>query len=336
MRVFLIALCACGAAPTGPVSSSRAPAVTPTHPGADSAPVDVIDALAQPLAESSWIVPGPAQLELGGDGLQAIEDAPRLEVSVLEEQGSDIRVGVRLDHARFALWMPRSRLLAIIARDQRVNVPGAPLSFGESAMEVVLHGGAQVERLAHENSSTRIRYIGALEVEGWVPDDALTQRAPVGHRRLGRIPSGKRPLMLVPGAVIRAEPKWAGAQLAVLGQGYFVDEIKPIDDARTEVSYEDGNLFVHGFVSRRDPPGRMHRIKQPEASAPLTPNATAADRTCLYVAGEPVGFLAADQEVQLERANKPGWFTLTIDTPWGPIAFDARGPTETELQRCGG
>lgn len=336
MRVFLIALCACGAASTGPVSSSRASAVTPTHRGADSAPIDVIDALAQPLAESSWIVPGPAQLELGGDSLQAIEDAPRLEVSVLEEQGSDIRVGVRLDHARFALWMPRSRLLAIIARDQRVHVPGAPLAIGETAMEVVLHGGAQVERLAHENSSTRIRYIGALEVEGWVPDDALTDRAPVGHRRLGRIPSGKRPLMLVPGAVIRAEPKWAGAQLAVLGQGYFVDEIKPIDDAWSEIGYEDGDLEVHGYVSKRDPPGRTHRRRAVEQSTPATPNAVVADGTCLFIAGDEVGFIVGSRELVVARTDRVGWFSVTIDSPWGPLAFDARGTTMTDLAKCSG
>jgi hypothetical protein len=247
---------------------------------------------------------------------------------------------VRLEHVRFALWMTRSRLLAIVARDQTVTVPGA---FGIAAgpangepIQVVLRPGALVQRLAHEGTRTRVRYVGPLETEGWLPDDALTDRAPADRTATGRVPTGRKPLMLMPGAVIRVEPKWAGAQLAVMNEGYVVDEIKPVDDAWSEISYEDGDLFVHGYVSRRDPPGRVHRTKQLEASAAPTPNATAVASTCLYVAGEPVGFLAADQPVLLERANRPGWFTLTIDTPWGPIAFDARGPTETELQTCGG
>lgn len=336
MRVFLIALCACGAASTSPVPSTPAPALKPTHRVSTRPPIDVIDALAQPLAESSWIVPGAAQLELGGDALQAIEDAPRLEVSVLEEQGSDIRVGIRLDHARFALWMPRARLLAIIARDQRVTIPGVPLAFGDAPMEVVLHGGAQVERLAHDHGTTRIRYIGALEVEGWVPDDALTDRAPVGNRRLGRIPTGKKPLMLIPGAVIRAEPKWAGAQLAVLGQGYFVDELKQIDEAWSEIGYADGDVEVHGYVSKRDPPARTHRRRVVEASMPATPNATVADGTCLFIAGDEVGFIVGDRELVVTKTDRVGWFSVTIDSPWGPLGFDAKGATVSELAKCSG
>ncbi len=336
MRVFLIALCACGAASSRPAAPPHARRVTPKPAVETAAPIDLIDALAQPLAESSWIVPGPAQLVLGGAGVQAIDGAPRLEVSVLEEQGSDIRVGVRLDDVRFALWMPRSRLLAIIAREQRVTVPGMPVAIGGEPMQVVLSGGAQVERLAHERGTTRIRYVGALEVEGWVPDDALTDRAPAGRHRVGRIAIGKKPLMLVPGAVIRAEPKWAGAQLAVLNQGYFVDELRPIDDAWSEVGYRDGDLEVHGYVSRRDPPGRTHRRRPSEASTPATPNATVADGTCLRVGGEEVGFIVGDRELVVEKTARVGWYSVIVDSPWGPLAFDAKGSTETELAKCGG
>jgi hypothetical protein len=269
--------------------------------------------------------------------VQAVEGAPRLEVGVLEEQGSDVRVGVRLEHVRFAVWMTRARFLAIVARDQSVSVQGV---FGvpsngvnSEPIQVVLRPGALVLRLAHDGARTRVRYVGPLETDGWLPDEALTDRAPADRTPTGRVPTGRKPLMLMPGAVIRVEPKWAAAQLAMINQGYVVDEIKQIDDSWSEVSYEDGDLFVHGYVSRHEPPGRIHRGTQPEPSA-LTPNASVPDGTCLHVGGEPVGFLVGDQQALLERANRPGWFTLTIDTPWGPLAFDARGTSETELQKC--
>lgn len=345
MRILLIALCACGAASQNapsPAASALVPstpsALRPRQDAADSAaPVDVIAALAQPLAESSWIVPGPAQLVLGGTSVQALEGMPRLEVSVLEEQGRDVRVGVRLEHARFALWMAHSRLLSIVARDQRVLQPGAPIvaAPGSEAMQVVLHRGAQVQRLARKHGSTQVRYIGALEVEGWIPDDAISDRAPAGYRTSGRISSGGKPLMLIQGAIIRAEPKWAGAKLAIVSQTYFVDLVREVDDAWSEVSYEDGDVVVHGYVSRRDPPGRTHRRPASESRSPLAANVTVRDGTCLYAGGEPIGFIVDDRQVIVEKTERAGWYALTIDTPWGELVFDARGATETELATCG-
>jgi len=335
MRVFLIALCACGGPPTKLVSPAGPSAVATKPAVAARAPVDVIASLGQPLAESSWIAPGPAALVLGGTPVQAIDGAPRLEVNVLEEQGNDVRVGVRLDYAKFALWMSRTRLLAIVARESQVSFPGAAM-FGVDAMRVVLHGGAQVQRLAKKDRNTQVRYVGALEVEGWLPDEALVDREPAGRTKLGRIPTGRKTLMLMTGAVIRVEPKWVAQQLAVMNQGYFVDEIKPLDDAWSEIAYEDGDVFVHGYVSKHDPPGRTHRKKEPEQTTPLTPNANVADGTCLWFGGEEIGLLVGDQAVLLAKGDRAGWFTLTIDTPWGPLDFDAKGGTETELAKCGG
>jgi hypothetical protein len=272
---------------------------------------------------------------LGAASVQAIEGAPRLEVSVLEEQGGDVRVGVRLDHARFALWMAKTRLLALVAHDQRIDISGG-FAGGPDPIQVVLHAGAQVQRLARKDGKTHVRYVGALEVEGWIPEAALTDRAPAGRTPLGRLPTGRTTLMLMPGAVIRVEPKWGAQQLAVVNQGYLVDEIQKIDQAWSEVAYEDGDIAVHGYVSKRDPPGRTHRKPPVDPIPPLTPNATVADGTCLFVAGEEVGFIVGAQPAIIERAARPGWFVLTIDTPWGPIGFDAKGAIETELAKCGG
>lgn len=331
----MIALCACGGAATNAVPDSPPAKRSAKSHAEPRAGVDIIATLAEPLSEVSWIAPGPAQLVLGGASLQAIEGAPRLQVGVLEEQGNDVRVGVRLVHARFAVWMSRARMLAIITRDQRVATPGAPIAIGSDPMQVVLRRGAQVQRLARKDGKTQVRYVGAIDVEGWIPDDAISDRAAPGREQRGRAPTGRKPLMLIAGSVIRVEPRWAAHELAVTNQTYVVDVIQPIDDAWSEVSYEDGDVAVHGFVSKRDPPGRTHRRKPPEPTAPLTPNATVGDGTCLHVAGEEVGFIVGDQPAIVET-SRVGWSTVTIDSPWGPIAFDVKGSTETELAKCGG
>jgi len=189
-------------------------------------------------------------------------------------------------------------------------------------------------RLAHRDHATQIRYLGALQVEGWVPDAVLGDR---GHARDGiaRIPSGHKTLMVIPGAVIRSEPRWAASELAIMANGYFLDTLRELDDGWTEVSYEDGDVAVHGFVSKRDPPGRVHHWHEPDVAAVLAPNTTVASGTCLYarVDGDAIGYIVGDRPVDLDDAGA-GWWTLAIDTPWGPLGFAAHGPSPGELATC--
>jgi hypothetical protein len=244
---------------------------------------------------------------------------------------------VRLDHVRFALWTQRARMLAIIARDQRVEErPGGGFTpISAEPIEARLRATALVHRLGHEKGWTKIRYAGALEINGWVPDAALVDHTAPGKLATGRIPTGRTTLAVFPGVVIRSEPQWAARELAVMATGYFLDEIRSVDDAWTEVAYEDGDAVVHGFVSRRDPPGRVHRIREAEATAPVITNATAPAGTCLYASeqGEAIGTVVGDLPVALEPLHT-GWYSLSLDTPWGPIAFLARGATEAELVKC--
>jgi hypothetical protein len=330
----LLAVAACGPSAPAPTIPARAPAIR--HVIARE-PIDVLAALGDTNRDVSFIVPGTAQLELGGALVQAPDGAEPLEVVPLDERGSDIRVGVRLPHARFALWTQRARMLAIVTRDQRVaERAGAGFTaYSAEPVEARLRATALVRRLGHEDHWTRIRYLGAVEVDGWVPDDALVDHAPGGKTPTGRIPTGRSTLSVFPGVVIRSEPRWGARELAVMANGYFVDAIRDVDEAWVEVAYEDGDVAVHGFVSRRDPPGRVHRPHEGDGPALVTTNATAPSGTCLYAreAGEPIGYLVGDREVALD-ATRPGWFALTIDTPWGPLTFAARGATETELAAC--
>lgn len=328
-----VLLVACGGAP-----ALRAPApASESSPRAKDkvaepprAPVDPIAALAAvPGAEVSWLAPGQAQLDLDGATIDNPGGGKPIEVSIIDAHGSRIRVAVRLEHARFSLWTDRNRLFAVMRRDQRVSDP-----FGETF--ALVRAGARVKRLRHEGTRTQIRYFGALEVEGWVPDDALGDAGPP-HEYRARFPSGHRTLMVTPGAVIRAKPDWVADELAVMANGYFLDTLKELDEGWTEVSYDDGDLSVHGFVSKRLPPGQVHRPKtDPEVQpVPITPNGKVASGTCLYarVNGDAVGYVVGDRDVDLAESEM-GWFSLSIDSPWGPIVFAARGPTRSDLVTC--
>jgi hypothetical protein len=323
-------LVACGGAPA-PVAPAPATRPRPIEP--DRAPVDPIAVLAPDDAgERSWVIPSALRLELGGPAIGVAGPGRPLEVGAIDQQGSLLRVAVRLEHARFSVWIDRAHLLSVLKRDQRIHARGAP-GVG-SDIEVVLRAGATVRRLGRRDGSTHIRYLGALQVEGWVPDAALSDR---GRARdgAGRIPTGRKTMMVVPGAVIRAEPRWSAAELAIMANGYFLDTIRELDDAWTEVSYEDGDVAVHGFVSRRDPPGRVHRWHEADGTPTITPNATVASGTCLYAQpeGDAIGYIVGNRPVDLD-AGERGWWTLTIDTPWGPLAFAASGPGKTELSAC--
>jgi hypothetical protein len=339
MRVLVAcSLIACAAAP--PKSPAKPSPIAPTTaPQAASGelpargPIEIIATLSTDPKTTGWLVPGPAQLELGGSSVQATAGAPTLQVDLLEQQGNDARVGVRLDNVRFAVWTSRARLLSVLARDVRIEGDFG----GSNGSEVVLRTGVQVRRLAHEESRTKIRYVGAVEVEGWVPDDALTDRGDASRRKGARIPTGRKAVMVTPGTVIRTEPRWIGKQLAVANQSYFLDMVKQLDDGWYEVDYEDSDVRVHGFASTRDPPGRTHRRPPPEPHPPqLSPNATLPDHTCLYLDEEAIGFVVGGKPALVEKGTRANWMLVTIDTtPWGPLQFEARGPDESTLETCG-
>ncbi len=333
-------LAACGGGAVAPSGARPAPQ-RPASGGAvevDVAPVDPIAALTPPeeradradRADVSWAVPQQLRLELGGAALAAAGAGRPIEVSVIERQGNLVRAAVRLEHARFSAWIDRASLLAVLKRDHRLE-PGLPAGRD---IEVVLRAGAAVTRLAHRDRKTQVRYFGALQVEGWVPDSVLGERGRA-RQGTGRIPTGRKTLMVVPGAVIRSEPRWAAGALATMANGYFLDTIRVIDDAWTEVGYEDGEVSVRGFVSRRDPPGRLHRWRETDGTPTVVPNATVASGTCLHarVDGEPVGYVVGNRPVELEDVGDGHW-TITLDTPWGPIGFAARGASRTELLAC--
>lgn len=293
---------------------------------------DPIGALA-PVEDGqvSWLVPGRVQLERAGATIDAPGGNRPIEVVLLDRNGSAVRVGVRLEHARFALWSDASRLLGVLKTEQELT-PMSAVRNGN--VFVTLKPGARVRKLARKNAKTQIRYVGTVEVEGWVPDAALTDAGP--SERNVRIPSARRSLMVIPGTVIRVEPKWAGTELATTATSSFLEIVKEIDEAWVDVSYNDREVSLRGFLSRRAPPGKVHRPKDPDVPPPtMTPNVKVASGVCLYAkrGGEPVGYIVGDRDVQLDNAGT-GWWTLAIDSPWGAIAFIAKGPTQTTLAAC--
>jgi hypothetical protein len=334
----MVVLAACGGSAATPVAPPVTPAASANgHVDADPTPIDPIAALTPATdGDVSWLVPGHAQLEVGSPPIEAAPGAVPIAVTIIEQHGNLVRVAVSLPHARFSLWTDRARMLALVRRDQRVSESAGRDTVGD--MQVVLRAGARVKRLAHKGAWTQVRYVGAFEVEGWIPDGALGDAGP-HHDATGRIPSGQRTLMVTPGAVIRAEPTWVARELGVVAtaNGYFLDQVKELDPAWVEVAYADGDVVLHGYYSRRDPPGRVHHLRaDPEVvPVPITPNGKVSSGTCLYArqGGDAIGYIVGDRDVDLEDAGK-GWWTLAIDTPWGAITFGARGPARAELVAC--
>lgn len=335
----IVVLTACGSA-AAPTATPIAP-TTPVDAAKRSTPTErpLIDPLVAltPATDgkSSLLQPGVAQLELDATPIEDPGATAPLQVSIIAEQGSRVRVTIRLRHARFVLWTERAHLFSILQQDERVATsPGQPALATDK--HVLLRAGTAVRRLATKNKWARVLYAGAIEVDGWIPDAALAEEGPWRASR-GRIPTGRKTLMVISGAVIRSEPKWAARQLAVMANGYFLETVREVDDAWSEISYADGNLSLTGFVSRRDPPGRLQN-KRPDPSlvpAPIVPNTKVPSGTCLHarVEGDPVGYLVGDQDVDLADLGR-GWWTLTIDTPWGPIPFAARGVDPSSLVAC--
>ncbi len=334
-------LVACGSAPAPvkpPERDLDAPPVVQKDVDPDitvAAPIDPIVGLAPPAADAelSWLSPGSARLELASSPIEtASPNAPPVAGSILDAQGTLVRMAIRLEHARFSLWMDRSRLFGVIQQQQEVRVDGAM----PRDPKPVLFPGARVKRLARKDGFTQIRYVGALEIEGWIPDAVVGDRG-VTRSRVGRIPTGMKTLTLLPGSIIRAKPEWSGAQIALAANSYFVDAVREVDPKWTEVHYMDGDIRVHGFYQRYSPPGRTHRARQDPNTMPIpiAPNAKVASGTCLYTraGGESVGYIVGDRDVSLDPGTN-NWWTLAIDTPWGPITFAARGPTATELDAC--
>lgn len=301
----------------------------------DAPPIDPIAAL-EPSATASWIVPGRIQLELGATMYEAPGGTKPLQVSMIERQGQHLRIAVRLAHARFSLWTDRSALMSVLESEQRVSPFAGPLAGGlTNEMHATLRAGARVTRLANKNKWTQVRYVGAIQVEGWVPDEALGERGPASP--LTRRRYARRPVRgVIPGAVIRAEPRFGSRELALMVQSFVLETVREIDSNWVEVSYSDGDVRLHGVVSKREPPGRIDRPKDPERPLPeVTTNAQVASGTCLYSRpdGEPIGYIVGDRDVALDRVDAR-WWVLMTDSPWGPLAFAARGPSRDTLTAC--
>jgi hypothetical protein len=328
LAVLVTGLVGCGGAPpSAPTGTPNPKPRVPARPIDDGPSVDPIAALA-PSETVAYLVPGRVQLDLGGTAIDGPGGTKPIEVSLIGRQGNLVRAAVRLEHARFSVWTERARVLGVLARDFVMPAIYRP---GDET-RVVLRAGAIVQRLKRDGARTQIRFVGALEVEGWIPDELIVDERQLA-KRIGRVSTPSR---LFPGAVIRREPKWASEQLALVANAYSLTTIREIDPAWVVIAYADADVDVQGYVSRRDPPGRVHRPKDPDiAPQKIAPTAKVPSGTCLYthVKGDPVGYIVGDEDVMLDDAGA-GWWTLAIDTPWGPIPFAAQGPSRADLVGC--
>jgi hypothetical protein len=276
-----------------------------------------------PKTQRSWVMPRAARLEVG-DRVASPEADPiePVEVMIVEPGPTMIRVATALPGARFAVWIDRQDLFAVMAREVSVR---APFTQPASEIGITLRSFAPVEILEKEEERSKVRYSGAIELETWVPNDSLTWEAEP-ELRGGMVLGGGKVLHATPGLAIRAEPRWGGQQLAALAKTYFISEVRAVDDAWSEVRYSDGEVSVRGYASRRDPPVKLARrapASQPSSSLATDDKLPAG--TCLHARarGEVVG-ISNDVAVAVAEGEGEGWMLVTMETPWGPLAFAAR------------
>jgi hypothetical protein len=274
-----------------------------------------------PVATRTWVKPRAARLDLGDRASAPDSEGEAIEVMLVEPGATMVRVAVSAPAARFVVWVERRDLFGVMGRDVQVRADFAPPT-GE--IGATLRQGAAVEILERTAERSRVRYSGALELETWVPNDSLAAEAePVDQG--GASVSGKM-LHAAPGLAIRAEPRWGSQLLAALARTYFVSEVRAIDDVWSEVQYSDRAISVRGYASRRDPPVRL--ASRAPTSSPLPAlelNNKLTAGTCLYarVRGEVVG-IANEYAVAAAPDESEGWWTVTMETPWGPMSFAAR------------
>jgi hypothetical protein len=295
-------------------------------------PVDVVAALSAQPSDAAWMVPAAGQLTLGGGALTPRDDKDMFEVDVLEERGSDVRVGIRLSGIRFALWTARESLMpALVSTEELRELPGVDRP-ATGDVKIVLREGARVIRLARERSWTKVRYVGSLEAEGWVPTTSLAERGPAG-RVTTRKYSSSRSTYATPGYAIRSEADRNGRLLATVSYSTSIQIVKQLDTRWAEVTFEDTDILVHGFGSKQEPPVPTHPRRKVTFARPIGPHRV-PDKTCLYAGDEAIGVVVGDAWGTLSAGMRTGWFTFTVDTAWDSIAFDVRGPLETQLETC--
>lgn len=329
--LFLVALLAgCGTAPTAP---PREPgAVVPTDAPLTASPaIDPAPFLADvpPTELRAAVVPRAAWLDVGGPQLSP-EGEPRdpVEVVLVESGATQARVAVRLPHVRYVLWVRRDDLLAVLAHDLTL---GSPLPERPG---LTLRRGSRVEILSRTAERARVRYSGGVELETEVSRSALLEQ---GEMIDGGSPifAGRRLFHAMPGLPIRSEPRFSGQPLAVLARTYILEEVRPIDEAWSEVQYNDGAVSVRGFLSRREPPHRLARRASDAAPAAFASNDTLPAAVCLFAApgGEAIGVTVGPAPALVEPTEREQWHAVTLDTPWAPIRFHARR-TQGTWQAC--
>src|SRR5438876_11187849 len=103
MRGLVVAVGACAGAAT-PV----APRAMPKRIHVEERPaVDVIAELSGDPPLVSWLLPGPIELALGATAIAGTDQIDPITVVLIEDRGSHVQVGIRLDHVRVGAWIER-------------------------------------------------------------------------------------------------------------------------------------------------------------------------------------------------------------------------------------
>ena len=208
---------------------------------------------------------------------------------------------------------------------------------------------APYRRAAHRRARARARSQGQLDAgplprrarDRWLGSGCRARRAHASteHSHAGRLPSGVQTLMVLPGTVIRTEPKWVARELAVDRERLLPrHDPSQIDDAwaasrlrrrrRARARLRRRSTIRRAACTARTKRRRRRRRSRanaqlPRGHVPVRVAAGRADR------------LSARRRMMASSRPRrtPGWFTVAFDTPWGPITLHAHEARASTIAR---
>jgi hypothetical protein len=212
--------------------------------------VDPIAALA-PADRVSYLVPGRVQIDLGGTAIEGPGGTRPIQVSLIAQQGNQVRAAVRLEHARFSLWT------IAIGCSRCSRATSIQTITNRTTKRACCRVGAVVKRLARKDKRSQVRYNGALEIEAGFRR-LLADEGPPRPDRAARATLGcdrstcfRRRFAASRGGRRNNSPP---------GDRVLLDTIKEVDRAWAIVAYDDTDLSVRLRLARSTGPRTSRRI----------------------------------------------------------------------------
>lgn len=268
---------------------------------------------------------GEAWLRLDGEPTAAPgwHDVDGAELAIAEVKDDRVRVLHEADDVRMLVWVSRGDLAPVIVREA-VVAPGVVLAPGTAIVEEGRDGDRVRVRVAADGLVVTGSVEAAAIGEMW--DARAPRQARVTHVLAEQTP-------------IRAAAGEAGEVVATTTRSIEVRAIGPARAGWREIETAGEHVHARGFV-REDSLDAEARVGETGfgsgygSSHAITLDVPAG--TCLYddVEGDVIGIVVEDRARLAYATERPGWFTLLVNSPWGLLDVPAHDEGEGRWARC--